>query len=126
MSLPSNLSPNFKILQDPICIDFTDSIPCEKSHCRLDSTLSSFLIPGIDFFLPITRPKIPARGSNKCVCQLLGLRGNFKGNVSRNSGFRESKVYIINCVVIFKQPMGARNRVGIGLSYRPARLHSLA
>ncbi len=27
---------------------------------------------------------------------------------------------------IFKQSMGALNRVGIGLSYRPARLHSLA
>jgi hypothetical protein len=27
---------------------------------------------------------------------------------------------------IFKQSMWARNRVGIGLSYRPARLHSLA
>ncbi len=27
---------------------------------------------------------------------------------------------------IFKQSMGARNRLGIGLSYRPARLHSLA
>jgi hypothetical protein len=27
---------------------------------------------------------------------------------------------------IFKQSLGARNRVGIGLSYRPARLHSLA
>ncbi len=27
---------------------------------------------------------------------------------------------------IFKQSMGARNRVGIGLSYRPAMLHSLA
>ncbi len=27
---------------------------------------------------------------------------------------------------IFKQSMGARNRVGIGLSYRPAKLHSLA
>ncbi len=26
---------------------------------------------------------------------------------------------------IFKQSVGARNRVGIGLSYRPARLHSL-
>ncbi len=26
---------------------------------------------------------------------------------------------------IFKQSMGARNRVGIGLSYRPARLHRL-
>ncbi len=27
---------------------------------------------------------------------------------------------------IFKQSMGARNRVGKGLSYRPARLHMLA
>jgi hypothetical protein len=27
---------------------------------------------------------------------------------------------------IFKQSMGARNRVGIGLSYRPARLHRLS
>ncbi len=26
---------------------------------------------------------------------------------------------------IFKQSMGTGNRVGIGLSYRPARLHSL-
>ncbi len=27
---------------------------------------------------------------------------------------------------IFEQSMGARNRVGLGMSYRPARLHSLA
>jgi hypothetical protein len=27
---------------------------------------------------------------------------------------------------IFKQSMGARNQGGIGLSYRPARLHRLA
>jgi hypothetical protein len=27
---------------------------------------------------------------------------------------------------IFKQSMGAWNRVGIGISYRPARLHRLA
>ncbi len=27
---------------------------------------------------------------------------------------------------IFKKSMGARNRVGIGLSYRPTRLHKLA
>ncbi len=30
------------------------------------------------------------------------------------------------CAGIFQQSMGARNRVGIGLSYRPARLHNLA
>ncbi len=31
-----------------------------------------------------------------------------------------------NCAGIFEQSMGARNRVGIGLSVRPARLHFLA
>ncbi len=30
------------------------------------------------------------------------------------------------CAGIFKQSMGTRIRVGIGLSYRPARLHMLA
>ncbi len=34
--------------------------------------------------------------------------------------------YTVYCAGIFKQSMGPRNRVGIGLSYRPARLHSLA
>ncbi len=29
-----------------------------------------------------------------------------------------------NCAGIFKQNMGARNCVGIGILYRPARLHS--
>ncbi len=31
---------------------------------------------------------------------------------------------LISCAGVFKQSMGARTRVGIGLSYRPARLHS--
>jgi hypothetical protein len=30
------------------------------------------------------------------------------------------------CAGIFEQPMGAKNRVGIGLWYRPARTHRLA
>jgi hypothetical protein len=30
------------------------------------------------------------------------------------------------CAGIFKQSMGARNRLGMGLSYWPARLHSPA
>jgi hypothetical protein len=30
------------------------------------------------------------------------------------------------CAGIFKQSLGARNRVGIGFSYRPARLDRLA
>ncbi len=32
----------------------------------------------------------------------------------------------VNSAGIFKQSMRTRNRVGMGLSYRPARLHSLA
>ena len=37
------------------------------------------------------------------------------------------KVYKFGlCSGIFEQSMGARNRIGIGLSYRPARLHRLA
>jgi hypothetical protein len=31
-----------------------------------------------------------------------------------------------NCAGIFKQSLGARNQVGLGLSYWPARLHRLA
>jgi hypothetical protein len=34
--------------------------------------------------------------------------------------------YFLYRAGIFKQSMGARNRVGIVLSYRPARLHRLA
>ncbi len=36
----------------------------------------------------------------------------------------ELKSSEINSAGIFKQSMGARNRVGIGLLYRPARLHT--
>ena len=32
----------------------------------------------------------------------------------------------VTCAGIFKQSLGARKRVGIGLSYHLARLHSLA
>jgi hypothetical protein len=38
----------------------------------------------------------------------------------------EYNLYINSGTGIFQQSVGARNRVGIGLSYRPARLHSLA
>ncbi len=37
-----------------------------------------------------------------------------------------SMVRALSSAGIFKQSMGARNRVGYGLSYRPARLHRLA
>jgi hypothetical protein len=35
-------------------------------------------------------------------------------------------ITVAESAVIFSQSMGARNREGIGLSYRPARQHSLA
>ncbi len=42
-------------------------------------------------------------------------------------GFRSNHQKIsLASAGIFKQSMGARNRLGIGLSQRPARLHSLA
>ncbi len=39
---------------------------------------------------------------------------------------RSNKPLTSNCAGIFKQSMGARNRVGIGMSYRPVRLHGRA
>jgi len=35
-------------------------------------------------------------------------------------------IWLYTCAGIFKQSVGAGNRVGIGLSYLPARLHRLA
>ncbi len=37
-----------------------------------------------------------------------------------------AKKLVLDCAGIFKQSMGARNRVGIGLSYRTTRLYRLA
>ncbi len=41
-------------------------------------------------------------------------------------GCRTGTPAYVACAGIFKQSMGARNRIGIGLSYRPAWLHRLA
>jgi len=38
----------------------------------------------------------------------------------------DAEDYVSDGAGIFKQSIGARNRVGKGLSYRPARLHRLA
>jgi hypothetical protein len=45
--------------------------------------------------------------------------------MEENAFTSSSNVYPEISAGIFKQYMGARNRVGIGLSYRPARLYSL-
>jgi hypothetical protein len=49
---------------------------------------------------------------------------NNKYGTSLQTGY--GKGYTVCCAGIFKQSMGARNRVGIAFSYRPARLHSLS
>ncbi len=48
---------------------------------------------------------------------LLSEKGNFHKVLRLHTQYRAG---------IFKQSMGVRNRVGIGLSYRSARLHRLA
>jgi hypothetical protein len=50
---------------------------------------------------------------------------SYTGVTSRKRAQKEGERETTNAG-IFKQSMGARNRVGIRLSYRPARLHSLA
>jgi hypothetical protein len=42
------------------------------------------------------------------------------------SGKMYNTVVSVYCAGVFKQYIGAGNRVGIWLSYRPARLHRLA
>jgi hypothetical protein len=53
----------------------------------------------------------------------MNICGGGGSNGSKKLGFF---AVLVPCAGIFKQSMGARNRVGIGLSYRPARLHSVA
>jgi hypothetical protein len=57
---------------------------------------------------------------------LLGARiFKFLGSTGIDSKESIPPAYVA-CAGIFKQSMGARNQVGIRLSYRPARLHRLA
>jgi hypothetical protein len=69
-------------------------------------------------------PQIPFyRGHFK---DTLGLLSADKYVFLRGSDIKKKKKREQSSAGIFKQSMGARNRVGIELSYRPARLHSLA
>ncbi len=81
------------------------------------------------FFWPVSKSMGPSGVSDGLLClkmkekdqnhcrllprEFLGYQRNWQGE----SAFRAG---------IFKKSMGARHRVGIGLSYRPARLHRLA
>ncbi len=51
---------------------------------------------------------------------------SWKGLFHQGVDLLRSSQQILPWAGIFKKSMGARHRVGIGLSYRPARLHRLA
>jgi hypothetical protein len=52
--------------------------------------------------------------------------GSASNRCRSESGFESFPFLCLSRAGIFKQSMGDRNAVGIGLSYRPARLHRLA
>jgi hypothetical protein len=54
--------------------------------------------------------------------QICTKNKNFVESLSRPKKFLNTNAYSAG---ILQQSMGVRNRVGIGLSYRPARLHRL-
>jgi hypothetical protein len=54
----------------------------------------------------------------------LSFYSTYKISSLRSPGIDSAN--LIACVGIFEQSMGARNQVGKGFSYRPARLHRLA
>jgi hypothetical protein len=59
------------------------------------------------------------------TAHVLHCSKGFRYSLDRLAGVILSR-QILHRAGIFKQSMGARNRVDIGLSYRPARLHRLA
>ncbi len=76
-------------------------------------------------------PSANTGGTATCLSTLLVLDRDrlckpFKEPRNLFTSWRNRFLEIDSCAGIFKQSMGARNRVEIGLSYRPARLHSLA
>jgi hypothetical protein len=66
--------------------------------------------------------------SHVFLTQIFGFLYDLLGiNVGR--GIFEDEISLHSCTYragILKKSMGARHRVGIGISYRPARLHRLA
>jgi hypothetical protein len=73
-------------------------------------------------FLSVARP--PLRPHTPITSQVPMQLG--KGARGGRSVFMIFILFsFVYCAGIFKQSMGARNREGIELSYRPARLHSL-
>ncbi len=69
-------------------------------------------------------PRPPASCLSFSVFLCVACRAHWRGG-----GRREAKKHYEGeeaCVGIFKQSVGARNRVGIGLLYRPYRLRRLA
>jgi hypothetical protein len=72
------------------------------------------------FFVPLSKATDGGTGRGILIVQLYVLCPLFQGDGGTGRAFRSSRAGI------FKKSMGTRNRGGIGLSYRPARLHRLA
>jgi hypothetical protein len=110
------------------------SLPC-RARWRSSISYSSLICP-----LPKNRIFTVILFGVNVIPQNMHIKTNCFASTSKNQKimpFQESAVYLHNywyingrdpvaSAGIFKQSMGARNRVGIGLSYQPARLHSVA
>jgi hypothetical protein len=81
-------------------------------------------------FIKIIMQSCAGKNYNSCVLPFFGYRHQRIFKRTSRMRIRLHVVFvcfiIITCAGILKQSMGPRNRVGIGLSYRPARLHKLA
>ncbi len=92
------------------------------------NTLRSSLLEGKVFFSDIKNMILFTYSSSLLSAFITYSRDCiFKHLRSPGIDFKESipPAYVA-CAGILQQYVGARNRVGIGLSYRPARLHRLA
>jgi hypothetical protein len=61
----------------------------------------------------------------KFECTSIARKKNYLHYIYLNMP-EESILGLLRCAGILEQSVGARNRVGIWLSYRPARLHRMA
>jgi hypothetical protein len=96
-------------------VDMGPNMDSAQNHTRV-STSNIFSFRSSSFMLSKCNSHYRvAHSSKRCIFKLFNRELLMQEPIERE-----------HSAEIFKQSMGARNRVGIGLSYRPARLHSLA
>jgi hypothetical protein len=61
-----------------------------------------------------------------CKSSMFNMRNKTQYQRKVLHAYKVKRIGKVFSAGILEQSMGARNRVGIGLSYRPARLHRLA